>query len=211
MAKADMTINLEVNLRGLPDVPELERRVFRMDKLVVERRDKEAPRIVGHASVFNQAVDIGRSFREKVAAGTFRRAIAEDDVRALFNHDANIVLGRNRAGTLKLSEDDVGLAYEITPPDTQAARDLLVSIDRGDISQSSFGFRVRKEEWDETQDPPLRTILEVELFDVSPVTFAAYPTTDVALRSLEAWREARPAVDPAWRVKLMLRELDLIT
>lgn len=189
---------------------EIERRVYTMDKLTVERRDQSAPRIVGHASVFNQEVEIGRWWREKVAPGAFHRAVAEDDVRALFNHDANIVLGRNRAGTLKLSEDEIGLAYDIIPPDTQAARDLLVSIERGDVSQSSFGFRVRKEQWDETQDPPLRTLLELELFDVSPVTFPAYPTTDVGLRSLEAWRKEKTPADPAWRVKLMLRELALI-
>lgn len=170
---------------------DIERRAFAVDKLGIERADKE-PRIIGHAAVFDREADIGGWFLETVAPGAFRRAIMEDDVRALFNHDPNFVLGRNRAGTLKLSEDDVGLAIDIAPPNTQFARDLVLSIERGDISQMSFGFYVRKEEWDETGDILKRRLLEVELFDVSPVTFPAYPQTDVGLRTLEAYRKARP-------------------
>lgn len=171
---------------------ELERRVFTLDALQVERRDKEAVRIVGHAAVFNREIEIGRWFREKVAPGAFKRAIAEDDVRALFNHDANLILGRNKAGTLTMKEDDTGLHTVTLPPDTTYARDLMVSMERGDITQMSFGFRVRKEEWDDTGEMPMRTLVEVELFDVSPVTFPAYPTTDVGVRSLEAYRKAQP-------------------
>src|SRR6185436_2663171 len=118
--------------------------------------------------------NIGGWFIESVAPGAFRRAIVEDDVRALFNHDPNFVLGRNRAGTLKLSEDDVGLAIEILPPDTQQARDLMVSIERGDVSQMSIGFRALKQEWDESGDVIKRKLLECELFDISPVTFPAF-------------------------------------
>lgn len=171
---------------------EFERRAFVMDALKVEQRtdkDKETRRIVGHASVFNRDANIGGWFIESVAPGAFKRAIREDDVRALFNHDSNIVLGRNKAGTLKLAEDDVGLAIDIDPPDTQWARDLIVSIERGDIDQMSIGFRVLKQEWDETGDVARRKLLEVELFDVSPVTFPAFVETDVGLRSLEAYRK----------------------
>lgn len=172
---------------------ECERRAYRVDAMQVERRDGAAPVLRGHAAVFNETIEIGRWFRERIAPGAFARAIGEDDVRALFNHDENWVLGRNKAKTLTLSEDAVGLAIVITPPDTQLVRDLVLTpIERGDVSQMSFGFRVRKEEWDETQDVPLRTLLEVELFDVSPVTFPAYPTTDIGLRSLAEHRKAGP-------------------
>lgn len=174
---------------------EIERRHFLIDGMKIERRDKEAARIVGHASVFNREANIGGWFIESVAPGAFRRAILEDDVRALFNHDANIVLGRNRAqprATLRLFEDDVGLAIEIDPPDTQQARDLMVSIDRGDVSQMSIGFRALKQEWDESGDVLKRKLTEVELFDVSPVTFPAFVETDVGLRTLEAYRKAHP-------------------
>ncbi len=179
-------------------IPELERRVFKLDELRVDRAAGAAPRIVGHAAVFNQEADIGGWFMERVAPGAFKRAIVEDDVRALFNHDPNFVLGRNRAKptpTLTLSEDETGLLYTVVPPDTQVARDLMVSIDRGDISQGSFGFRVRKQEWDETGEIVKRTLLEVELFDVSPVTFPAYPQTDVGLRALQDYRKDRPAME----------------
>jgi len=147
------------------------------------REDEGTGKLTGHAAVFNEIADL-RFFRERISPGAFRESIKTDDVRALFNHDSNFVLGRNTAGTLSMKEDKQGLAVEITPPDTQWARDLKESIRRGDISQMSFGFEVRKEEWDEEQE--LRTLNEVKLWDVSPVTFAAYEGTDIALRNREA-------------------------
>lgn len=174
----------------------MERRDFIVEGMKIERRavagaGEAFTQIVGHASVFNREANIGGWFIESVAPGAFRRAIAEDDVRALFNHDPNFVLGRNRSGTLKLSEDEIGLAIEITPPDTQQARDLMVSIERGDISQMSIGFRALKEEWDESGDTLKRKLLECQLYDVSPVTFPAFTQTDVGVRALEAYRKGR--------------------
>lgn len=188
----------------LPNNAEL--RAFTLDRIAVTR-DADKPKIVGHAAVFNTETPIGSWFREKVAPGAFARAIKEDDVRALFNHDPNFVLGRNKAGTLRLAEDDVGLAVEIDPPDTQVARDLMTSMERGDISQMSFGFYVRKQEWlEDDKGNVLRTLVEVELFDVSPVTYPAYPTTDVAVRSLTDWREQNR---PKPNLALMQRRLAL--
>ena len=186
--------DIVVSIRAREDIDgvELERRAFQIDGMKVEKRADGAGElrlIVGHAAVFNQWVDIGGWFQERVAPGAFARAIQEDDVRSLFNHDPNYPLGRNKAGTLTLAEDENGLLSTTTPPDTSYARDLLVSIERGDVSQMSFGFRVRKQEWDESGDMLKRTITEVELFDVSPVTFPAYPQTDVGLRVLEAYRK----------------------
>src|SRR4051812_15119539 len=111
----------------------------------LERRTVAAPdlritadgpqRIFGHAALFDSpSQDLG-GFREQIRPGAFADSLKHDDVRALFNHDPNIILGRNRAGTLVLTEDQQGLGIEISPPDTQAARDLLVSIERGDITQ----------------------------------------------------------------------------
>ncbi|MCG8430859.1 MAG: HK97 family phage prohead protease [Candidatus Omnitrophica bacterium] len=171
---------------------------------IEKRDDDEGTKIVGHAAVFNEATDIGGMFREQVAPGAFKESIKADDVRALFNHDPNFVLGRNVAGTLRMSEDKKGLAIEIDPPDTQTARDLEVSMRRGDITQMSFAFQVKKETWEEGEEgeSDLRTLQEVRLFDVSPVTFPAYDGTDVAVRSRKDWmtRNRRSRVKRARKI-----------
>lgn len=148
--------------------------------------DGEKSPIVGHAAVFGEETIIGSyySFREKIEKGAFARAIKEkQDVRALFNHDENLILGRTASGTLELEEDEVGLLYTIDPPDTSVARDLMESLRRGDVNQSSFAFYVRKQQFiEEEGKPPLRIIQDVDLLDVSPVTFPAYEGTDVGMR-----------------------------
>jgi HK97 family phage prohead protease len=174
----------------------IERRFLALDGLAVEQRDDGVRRIVGHAAIFNSLSEDLGGFREKIAPGAFAEAIGRDDVRALWNHDANFVLGRVRAGTLTMREDERGLAVEIDPPDTQWARDLLVSMARGDVTQMSFGFRVERggQSWEKTDEGNVRTITRASLFDVSPVTYPAYADTDVAVRSLAQWQaESAPA------------------
>jgi HK97 family phage prohead protease len=174
-------------LECLVSTSDLERRAFTMSELRVETRDGK-PLIEGHAAVFNQKADIF-GFTEEVAPGAFRDSIGTDDIRALFNHDSNFVLGRNRSKTLELAEDERGLFISNRPPETQWARDLLVSIERGDINQMSFGFRTLEDAWQTVDGVPHRTLKRVQLFDVSPVTFPAYPQTDVgvAMRSMGHW------------------------
>jgi uncharacterized protein len=129
--------------------------------------------------------DLG-GFREKIAPGAFKRSLENGaDVRALLNHDSNYVLGRNKSGTLFLSEDERGLKIEITPPDTQWARDLMVSMERGDIDQMSFGFYTISDDWETKDGENIRTLREVELFDVSVVTYPAYTATSANVRSAE--------------------------
>jgi HK97 family phage prohead protease len=180
-----------------------ERRLFDVRELRAAKDGKRT--ISGHAAVFNKDSEPMYGFVERVAAGAFTKSIKEDDVRALFNHDPNLILGRNTAGTLRLSEDETGLAVEIDPPDTQTARDLLVSLERGDISQMSFGFYTRKDEWtyDQKTGTTTRTLLDCQLFDVSPVTFPAYPDTDVSVRSLEEIAEAGKRAIEAARAAAM--------
>lgn len=151
------------------------------------RAAADSKKIGGYAAVFNSEADIGGFFREKIAPGAFRNAIKQD-VRALIDHDDGRVIGRTTAGTLRLAEDATGLAVEIDLPDTSDARDLAVLIERGDISGMSFGFIVTKQSWDETQDPPLRTIEAVDLREVSVVAFPAYDDTSIAMRSLSDHR-----------------------
>lgn len=171
---------------------------------VEQRADGDPPKMVGYAAVFGVETDIGGMFREKVARGAFVDAIGKSDIHALFNHDESFVLGRAKAGTLSLAEDDKGLRVEITPPDTQQVRDLIASMKRGDIDQMSFGFTMQggKQSWDETTEPPLRTIEKVgELYDVSVVTRGAYPTTEVAVRSLEEARKSHNRIAAIIRIR----------
>lgn len=178
--------------------PSIERRVVTGAQIRAARAATDAPpTLSGYAALFNNASDDLGGFTEIITPGAFKSAIPKSDIRALFNHDPNFVFGRNKAGTLSVSEDSRGLAMEATPPDVQWVRDLLVSIERGDIDQMSFGFRVAKggDEWLYTDESVTRTITEVEeLFDVSVVTYPAYPDTDVAVRSLEAWKVEHPTV-----------------
>lgn len=160
---------------------DIERRsVNLLEFRVVEGNDN--PKIIGHAAMFDQLSEPMFDFREKIAPGAFKKSLKNDDIRALFNHDANYPLGRNKAGTLMLKEDKEGLYIEIDPPNTTWARDLQESIRRGDVSQMSFGFTVVKDEWEHKKKDSIRTLQEVKLFDVSPVTFPAYPQTSVAVR-----------------------------
>ena len=146
--------------------------------------------IEGHAAVFDSwSETLGGifPFKEKVRKGAFAESIGRDDIRALFNHDPNYVLGRNRAGTLELVEDDVGRRVRITPPDTSWARDITTSIRRGDISQMSIGFVVEDDEWSSKDGIDTRELKKVRLFDVSPVTFPAYTATDVGARAMQEY------------------------
>ena len=167
--------------------PEIERRAFGVDMEI--RSADDGQKIVGYAAVFDSYSEYIGGFRERIAKGAFSRVLG-DDVRALFNHDSDIVLGRSKSGTLKLSEDETGLRVEISPPDTQAARDIMELLRRGDVDQMSFGFYTGRDTWAMDDEGNVeRTILEVKsLFDVSIVTYPAYPDTSVALRGMEQFR-----------------------
>jgi HK97 family phage prohead protease len=176
-----------------------ERRVVTVP-MEARNSDGEGRTLTGYAALYGSETRIGSYFRETIEQGAFRSALARrDDVRALFNHDPNYVLGRLEAGTLQLSEDSRGLKYTVTLPDTQAGRDLWTSVQRGDVSQSSFAFSVDAEEWRDMQDAmPLRVVKDVHLYDVSPVTYPAYDETSVSARSqAEALRAAAAIVAAA--------------
>ena len=148
--------------------------------------------ISGYAAVFNSRANIGGYFEEVIAPGAFDDALMQD-VRALVDHDTGRVIGRTKAGTLRMKQDDMGLAVEIDLPDTSDGRDLATLIERGDVSGMSFGFVVTKETWDETMEPPMRTIQALDLREVSVVAFPAYDDTSIAMRSLEKSREMTKA------------------
>lgn len=164
----------------------MERRYIRASELRAINEDGQKF-IRGYAAVFDSMSQPLGGFREIIRKGAFKKTLRDGDAVALMNHDANLLLGRKSARTLMLSEDDKGLAYKIVPPDTSYARDLMVSIERGDLKHSSFAFRVvpGKEKWSHPpgEELPVRELLQVELFDVSPVTNPAYHQTEVHVRA----------------------------
>lgn len=175
-------------LKNMPEGNQKEERFFNLSEIRVAREEDKPPVIIGHAAVFNTLTEIWW-FREQIAPGAFKKTLKTSDTRALFNHDPNYLLGRSSSKTLKMAEDEKGLAVEITPPDTQLIRDLVLTpMERGDLNQMSFAFLVTEEEWNEKKgETPIRTIKEVDpLFDVSVVTQPAYPTTDAKIRSVFA-------------------------
>jgi hypothetical protein len=177
-----------------------ERRFIAADGLRIERREGQPARLRGHAAVFNSLSEDLGGFRERVLPGAFRDAIARDDVRALWNHDANFILGRNRSGTLSLAEDQTGLAIDCVLPDTQTIRDLVAApIERGDVTQMSFAFSVMPDgqDWSEDADGMMiRTLKALRLYDISPVVYPAYQATDVALRDMRSVMAARKTIIP---------------
>lgn len=188
----------------------IERRFVSSEPLRLEKREDDEPgKIVGHASVYYDGTrateyTLWPNCVERIMPGAFDRALAEkDDVRALFNHNADNLLGRTSAGTLTLSSDKRGLAYEIDPPDTQLGNDLRESLSRGDLTGSSFAFRVAKEEWREEDIEgmilEIREITEIDpLVDVGPVTFPAYESSTSGMRDTSDAGDAR-ASHQRWR------------
>ena len=165
----------------------LERRVMAIDDIELRVTDDESPKITGYAAKFNKwSLDLG-GFREKIQKGAFDEAVDKSDVRALKNHDPNLLLGRTSSGTLRLNTNARGLGFEIDPPDTATGRDTVTEIRRKDITGCSFSFTTAEDDWKYLEDGRVeRTIIKVdELFDVGPVTYPAYPDTTVAARSME--------------------------
>lgn len=163
---------------------EIERRTTVGVELRVQGDGGDA-KLTGYAAVYNSQSDDLGGFVEVIAPGAFDSVLGAD-VRALWQHNPEYVLGRTRAGTLSLSVDENGLRYDVTPPATQWARDAVETIRRGDVSQSSFGFRVARDKFETLPDGRVqRTVLEfAELYDVSPVTFPAYPQTSAEARAM---------------------------
>lgn len=160
-----------------------------------EQQSDQPTRIIGYGSVFNSRSEPLWGFREIIKPGAFDDVLT-NDVRGLFNHDPNFILGRSTSGTLTLSVDERGLQYNITAPDTQTIRDLVIApMMRGDINQSSFAFQVARDGDNWYEDEEGIVIREISkfsrLYDVSPVTYPAYQDADSGVRSMKAWQEAR--------------------
>jgi HK97 family phage prohead protease len=180
---------------------QIERRIVTGD-VRAKKTDAGPSLLSGYGAVFGRETVINGwfPFREVIEAGAFTEALRTDDTLALWNHDTNYVLGRSGNGTLRLSEDAIGLAYEIdvNAADSQAVS-VAAKVDRGDVHTSSFAFSIGADGdvWDDTPIKdgrlPLRRIVKVDrLYDVSPVAMAAYPQTTVSARAEARAKELTP-------------------
>jgi HK97 family phage prohead protease len=179
---------------------DIERRDFFNSSVVCRDDDLGSKKISGIASVFFNREDPGTQYEifpgllERVMPGAFDKAFERgDDVRALFNHDSNNLLGRTGSGTLSLEVRDEGLGYSIDLGETTVARDVASHISRGDVTGSSYAYTVQDDEWIEEGPNLIRQIRSVTLYDVGPVTFPAYESTSTVARSLDPMVSVRMA------------------
>ena len=185
------------------------------DKLIlrIEPAEGDKPRrLVGYAAVYNSlSKDLG-GFRERILPGAFSRALSSgDDIRCLVDHDFRKILGRTSNGTLRLTDDEIGLRIECDIPDVSYARDLVVQVERRDIRGMSFGalakksgVRVKREDGGIVQE-----LVELDrLSEVSATSIPAYTGTELMVRAEPALLGEIPG-DSAARLKLVLRKLSL--
>jgi HK97 family phage prohead protease len=173
------------------------------------RAEEGGIKVEGYAAVFGQETDIGGYFREVIQRGAFTEALGRDDVVFLINHDG-LPLARTRSGTLKLTEDEKGLRIETElDPEDPDVRSIVGKMRRGDLDKMSFAFWPEVQEWDDSQDPPLRTIKKARLYDVSIVTTPAYDGTEIGLRSLDAHRRERAAQNHSAAARRLRMKRDL--
>ncbi len=185
------------------------------------RSDEDGKRVItGYAARFGERSKLLYGFVEVIAKGAFAEALQTQNVRACWNHNWDHVLGSTKSGTLRLWEDDIGLRFALEMPDTTMGRDAYESIRRGDVDGMSFRFYARKEQWDESQDPPVRTLLQVDISEISPTPIPAYNSTSVHVRSMaDVWEarcldnesaEAAKRAEAARKLEMRRRRLKLL-
>lgn len=172
-----------------------------------ELRADDSGKLTGYAAVFNSRSENLGGFVEVIQPGAFESSM-DQDVRALIDH-RGIAIARTANRTLTLSEDDKGLRFELDLPDTTAGKDIRKSIERGDVDQMSIGFRVRAngQVFSEDEDGMIiRTLTNIDLHEVSIVTFPAYPDTDVAARSVREWKGEQFSQASIVRARLKMKD-----
>lgn len=173
---------------------QVERRFVAHGLLVERRAADQMPTLRGYAAVFNEPSVELWGFYEIILPGAFTESIAAgDEVKALWNHDANWVMAASGNGTLRMREDARGLAVEFEPVDTPIMRGFVASIERGDVNKMSFAMKVVEDKWGiDGTNRDVRKVVKAKLYDVAPVAYPAYPQTEIGLRSQAG------AVDPEW-------------
>lgn len=185
----------------MPSNP-METRAYGRELRIVQA--EKGKTLTGYAAVFNaRSVDLG-GWTEQIQPGAFTRTLKEmPDVFALYHHDSALILGRTASGTLQMAEDETGLRFQCVLPETTTANDLAALIERGDVTGCSFGFCTRKDEWTtDPRSPLVRTLLDVDLYEITITAMPAYPQTALALRAAafrtlpDEMRSALPCMCP---------------
>ncbi|MEK3963542.1 HK97 family phage prohead protease [Paenibacillus sp. FSL H7-0323] len=191
-------------------------RYLSVDKIEVRsvqgEGENQTRTVGGYVVKFNQRSQlIWGEFYERVAKGAFTRSLQENVIKAFWNHRSDFVLGSTKSGTLRLLEDDVGLFFDIDLPNNTWGNDAYESIQRGDVDGVSFGFYVRNDAWQyfKEEDVYERTLLDVNLFEVSPTPFPAYQDSEVSQRSIEQLGITSKEQRKLGKEKLLL-EIDLL-
>ena len=173
------------------------------------RKDGEDPRIEGYFAVFNTEYEMWEDCIETIAPGAFTESIS-GDIRALVDHNTNLVLGRTAANTLEIKQDDKGLwgSIKINPNDSDAMN-LYARVQRGDVSQCSFGCRIEEEDHCYKDGKHYFTLTKVKLYEVSCCTFPAYEETSISARKrdVEALEQRKAEV---WRENAMKRVKEVV-
>lgn len=192
----------------------IEQRIITATNMEVRKHEDGHRTLSGFAAMYDSlSGDLG-GFREKIQPGAFRSAFEQGaDIKAFWNHNSDHVLGRTTSGTLRLFDDPQGLRIEIDPP--ESAANFIEAVDRGDVSQMSFGFSVNENgdrvELDD-DGMVIRTLTDIRLFEVSPVAMPAYPATSISARTIEGImdRVTAPKVSAGTlaRVRIKRKNLD---
>lgn len=185
----------------------IERRVLNIPVKVVRSEDGSIGSIYGYPIVYNKDSEY-MGFIERIAPGAATKALKNSDIRGLKNHEASLIFAREGIN-LTITEDKEGVRYEATPVDTLNFREIAKEVDLGLLTGQSFGFNIKSDKWvDLDKDIPKRIITELEIIhDVGPVTFPAYPDTNVAIRSLN---EARNQTIDEKNISIVVDEIEYI-
>ncbi|MEG0133399.1 MAG: HK97 family phage prohead protease [Clostridium sp.] len=173
-------------------MPEIEKRELISEGIEIREAENGTKTISGYAvkwEMKSQTLGYYYRFKEQFKKGAFNNSLTEDDQRGLWSHDTSKVLGRTKNGTLRLVEDEIGLRFELDLPQTTLGNDAYETIKRGDVDGVSFGFKMTKEEWDESDpDNIVRSVTQAKLLEISPVAFPAYPDSIVSARSYDPYK-----------------------
>lgn len=162
--------------------------------------------LYGHAAVFNTWATIAGLFKERIAPGAFTKTLRDNpDVLALYHHEYGQIIGRTTSGTLRLQQDTIGLRFEVdVDPRSPVGAHVLSAVERRDVHGCSYGFRVTGQSWQDDDDLPMRTITEVQLFEITITPTPAFETTTVSLRAdnaTAATRRVRSKAEAAMRLR----------